>query len=109
MKQARYVHVKTTSLIVGDDECVDFCLEDHIDDFLIFTNEEVGSRATEISTQDYDWSKTPMSIIGETTEDSLSERIYYDIPNGNFGLNVWIKLDDVYPISFIVIEKTPID
>ena len=46
MKQGRYVHVKTTSLTVGDDGCEDFCLGDHIDDFLIFTNEEVGSKAT---------------------------------------------------------------
>lgn len=47
-----------------------------------------------------------MSIIGETTEDSLSEKIDYDMPKGSYGLDINMFFDDVYPISFVVIEQT---
>ena len=77
MKQARYVHVVLKSLTAGDEECVEFCLKDRIEEFFIFTNEELGSKNSEIYSEDSDIAKAPMSMVGETNEDSSSTRIDY--------------------------------
>ena len=48
MKQARYAHIVLKSLIPGDEECGESFLEDEIEDFFIFTNEEVGTNVKKI-------------------------------------------------------------